>query len=484
MCLQTQEGQYNGGVAVRTMALANGRKYDDIENEVFALCEDIHMPTRAVEALRRVYADPDGMYLNDLRCFVEPLACADYTRSEWAGKELAAAASGTLSVVDAHGRSVAVNAHDCNDATDSDGRYEAAGAGVAGDVNADIVELAGVESADDTGIASDGGIIVNTGIASGAGDIIDTADIAKVVDAVKPANSVGNVNTTEIAVDTDVAADASAAGVVNVGNTVADIDTSEVVKVADGGKTGVTDVSNVTDTPVDTDTANTTNTAETRAVAALAVTLEAALRSWETIYVPRGIGRDVFTATMANIALFMGERIAAYDDVAFDRAWWCWQYTSGKQYRIGTLNFEMAVSHGNAQEAPFVAGQRLLHVHIPSDARLDPEHTHAAYRAARGFFAAHYPLWAGSPMVTKTWLLSPVLRPMLPERSRILAFARDYEVLHVTPDSDDGNFFVFGRSDLPLGELPQQTGLQRSAAALLQAGGHIGVAFGRLRLDD
>lgn len=483
-----QEGQYNGGMAVRTMALANGRKYDGIENAVFALCEDIHMPTRAVEALRCVYADPDVTYLNDLRCFVEPLACVDYTRSEWAGKELAAAASGTLPVADAHDRSVAVNAHDCNDETNSDGRYEAAGAGVAGDAN---VDTAGVESADDVGIARDGGIIVDTGIASGAGDVIDDADIAKVVEAAKTANSVGGVNTTEIAVDTDVAADASAAGVVNVGNTVADIDTAEVVKVADGDKTGVTDVGNVTDaadavagTTDTADVANTTNTAETRAVAALAVTLEAALRSWETIYVPRGIGRDVFTATMANIALFMSERIAAYDDVAFDRAWWCWQYTSGKQYRIGTLNFEMAVSHGNAQEAPFVAGERLLHVHIPSDARLDPEHTHAAYRAARGFFAAHYSLWAGSPMVTETWLLSPVLRPMLPERSRILAFARDYEVLHVTPDSDDGNFFVFGRPDLPLGELPQQTGLQRSAAALLQAGGHIGVAFGRLRLDD
>ena len=87
-------------------------------------------------------------------------------------------------------------------------------------------------------------------------------------------------------------------------------------------------------------------TAPDTAVTVLAVYLEAALRTWETVYVPRGIGRDVFAATMANMSLFMGERIAAYGDVLFDRSWWCGQYTSGRQYRIGMLNFEMAVSDG------------------------------------------------------------------------------------------------------------------------------------------
>ncbi|RSX53574.1 hypothetical protein D2E25_0897 [Bifidobacterium goeldii] len=223
---------------------------------------------------------------------------------------------------------------------------------------------------------------------------------------------------------------------------------------------------------------------ENHAVTVLAVTLEAALRAWDAIYVPHNIGRDIFTATMANIALFIGERIAAFDDVNFDRAWWCWQYTSGKQYRIGALNFEMAEYASEPAGLPFTPGERLLHVHIPSDASLDSVHTHAAYRAAREFFAQYFPQWANAPMVTETWLLSPALKTMLSERSRILAFARDYEVLHTSPNADDGNFFVFGRSDLPLDQLPQRTGLQRAAAERLRAGGHIGIAYGRLRAID
>lgn len=218
------------------------------------------------------------------------------------------------------------------------------------------------------------------------------------------------------------------------------------------------------------------------AVTVLAVYLEAALRSWETIYVPRGVDRDVFDATMANMALFVGERLAAYGDVRFDRAWWCWQYTSGRQYRIGELNVEMALADGTGDDGePFAAGTRLVHIHIPSDADMDPGRLHETYRAARAFVRRVHPQWADAPMVTETWLLSPTLRDLLRPDSRILAFASDFDVLHVDAESDAGTFFVFGRTDLPSDRLPQRTGLQRAAAALLQRGGHIGVAFGRLR---
>lgn len=207
-----------------------------------------------------------------------------------------------------------------------------------------------------------------------------------------------------------------------------------------------------------------------------------AMQDSYALYIEEKIPEKIFADTMKCFTRFLKEHEVSFGCCGFDRDFWTGRQLSLLLFRIGELEFEIVSEEGEKAEMP--RGEKhspyLLHVHIPSDADLSPERCDESFRMAEQFFAAHFPETAGSKFACDSWLLSPALKELLPEGSRILQFQNRFEIKHWNQDADDFLEWVFKRKDLLLEELPEETSLQRKMKAYLLNGGKIGEAYGEI----
>lgn len=192
-----------------------------------------------------------------------------------------------------------------------------------------------------------------------------------------------------------------------------------------------------------------------------------------------GVPGEIFDATMGCFARFVGEHRVSYGRYGFDRDFWTYRELSARLFRLGSLEFELAY---DADDVPAVAGSpRVINVHIPSDASLDPAQCDRSVVASRSFLAKFFPDWAGLPYWCESWLLSPALERLLPEGSHILDFQRRFDIRETDPDAPDWREWVFQRCGAPIAELPERTSLQRNMKRFLLDGGKVGIGIGRLK---
>ena len=146
-------------------------------------------------------------------------------------------------------------------------------------------------------------------------------------------------------------------------------------------------------------------------------------------------------------------------------------------FRLGELEFELA------ENKP---GQREIGVHVPSDIRLEPELLNDSLKQADTFLREYFPDWADLPRSCESWLLSPVLKELLPPDSRILRFQAAFDLREVLPEDDAALEWVFHvaqgqREGLDITKLPEDTSLQRKMKALLLSGRKPGAGEGLLK---
>ena len=92
-----------------------------------------------------------------------------------------------------------------------------------------------------------------------------------------------------------------------------------------------------------------------------------------------------------------------------------------------------------------------------------------------------FPEYEGKPIYCHSWLMSPLLKEMLPESSNILRFQ---ELFDMTPETTPGNdvlLWVFKNYKLPKEELPENTSLQRKLKRFYLDGGQFREGIGYLR---
>lgn len=191
-------------------------------------------------------------------------------------------------------------------------------------------------------------------------------------------------------------------------------------------------------------------------------------------YQRQEIGEEIFVDTMRCFSRFIRECYEMSGRFAFDRGWWTWRQLCMSLFRLGDLECELCTREG----------ERVISLHIPSDADLLPAAVDRSLGQIGSFVQRYFPQWAAAPMVCDSWLLSPALRPMLSQSSNIRAFAARFTIKEY--HSQDKEFFrwLFAvDTNTPLEQLPEQTGLQRAAKAYLQAGGSIGAAYGVMCSD-
>ena len=177
-------------------------------------------------------------------------------------------------------------------------------------------------------------------------------------------------------------------------------------------------------------------------------------------YEEKGIPEDIYVASMACFTRFVKEHMVSYGCYGFDRGFWTVRQLSLTVFRLGQLEYETTVHDG----------RKIISVHIPNSSKLEQKQLRQSYETAKAFFAKYYPDYADVPYGCHSWLLSPNLKEILPETSRIRYFQDQFTVLSTEP-SDDYLEWAFQRSDASVENLPERTSLQRSIKAFLLKGG-------------
>lgn len=159
-------------------------------------------------------------------------------------------------------------------------------------------------------------------------------------------------------------------------------------------------------------------------------------------------------------------------------AWWLMDFFRLKLFSIGRLQFRRRKFRKDM--GSYSQGAYYIDVHIPGGAPLTPELCAASYAEAADFFRQRY----GMEKILfgcHSWIISPEIKAILPEKSNILAFGRHYTVYETRTDPNSSAVsFIFNIPGVPadLDSLPEATSLQKAIKQHLKAGKTINTAFG------
>ena len=110
--------------------------------------------------------------------------------------------------------------------------------------------------------------------------------------------------------------------------------------------------------------------------------LECARQVCET-YQAKMIPDTIFLDTMKCFPRFLEECKKKNGHMFFDRGWWTYRQTSMAIFRIGELEYERKETDG----------EKVISIHIPSDADLSKEAVEDSLNRAKLFFGNYYPEW-------------------------------------------------------------------------------------------
>lgn len=189
-------------------------------------------------------------------------------------------------------------------------------------------------------------------------------------------------------------------------------------------------------------------------------------------YTDMGISDTIFFDTFGCFSRFVKEHKVSYGYYGFDRYWWSVRQLALEEFRIGELEYEFDQRDN----------MDIIAIHIPSDADMSKDKLQQSYEEAVAFFAKYYPDFQYQYFTCDSWLLSPGLKDLLDESSRIIQFQNAFQIISTRPQEKDYMNWVYKNRKLTsLDEVPQETSLQRKMKAYLQQGGMIGCAYGYLK---
>lgn len=191
------------------------------------------------------------------------------------------------------------------------------------------------------------------------------------------------------------------------------------------------------------------------------------------LYEEKGIPDDIFIATMKFFTRFINEHMVSLGTYRFTWAWWVPRQLSFNEFRIGELEYETIDNNEG----------KSISIHIPSDADMSTANLRKSYLDARKFFLNYYPEYKDANMYCDSWLLSPALEKLLPEGSNILKFQKAFMIDRVDYETNHFMYWVYKRDDIPWGDLPENTSLQRKMKEYILSGGKVGSASGKLIHD-
>lgn len=188
-------------------------------------------------------------------------------------------------------------------------------------------------------------------------------------------------------------------------------------------------------------------------------------------YEKRGIGKDIFTATMKFCTRFLYEHKTTWGTYQYVWAWWFPRQMALWEFRLGALEFELIEGK-----------EREVAVHIPSDADMSVESIQASLAAFRSFRDRYFADWQDVRLTCDTWMLMPQLQEFLGEDSKIVAFQKLFCIDEIDREATWYMGWIYPGYEKVDENLPEKTRLQRELKKYLLAGNVFGIAKGHMKI--
>jgi hypothetical protein len=188
-------------------------------------------------------------------------------------------------------------------------------------------------------------------------------------------------------------------------------------------------------------------------------------------YLNLGISEDVFIDTMKCYSRFINEHYNSYGNYGFDRAWWVYRQLSLTIFRLGELEYEMTIDKE----------EKVISIHIPSDAKLDVDKIKESIILSKAFFMKYFPEYMNVKYICRSWLLSSDLKNVLDKDSKIIKFQKFFDIIEEEKNHNSFMLWIFKKHYTDYRFLPEETSLQKNVKKYLLDGNGISLAYGVLK---
>lgn len=184
-----------------------------------------------------------------------------------------------------------------------------------------------------------------------------------------------------------------------------------------------------------------------------------------------GIPEEFFWDSMKDIAIWCEDYLSRYQKPGFKEWEWVGRSLRLEVFLIGRLQFEPTSLKRpvTLEEKTYYYGTPALEVHIPAGEPLYMEEIMNSLSQApeffQNYFGNQYHLFH-----CHSWLLSPNLKNILPEDSRIVQFQNLFSIYKTDNEERQAEERIFGFLSDDLHDYPENTSLQKAVKSYMLTG--------------
>lgn len=197
-------------------------------------------------------------------------------------------------------------------------------------------------------------------------------------------------------------------------------------------------------------------------------------------YLSLGVPEEIIEETFRDVSLRarLFEEKTGKPGISRDDALWFRHIMNLRIFKIGALQFqpfemiyldeeflgEAYMNFTKSQKEKLPAGARVINCHIQTGANLSTETVRDSFSDAHALFQKLYPETDFKAFIGYSWLLYPDMTKLLPENSKIKAFAENFEIIGAVQDNEQAFENLFGKAYKRPPKLKNATSLQKLAA--------------------
>ena len=191
------------------------------------------------------------------------------------------------------------------------------------------------------------------------------------------------------------------------------------------------------------------------------------------------VPEDIIAKTFRDVSLRekIYENKTGKPGISKDDALWFRHLINCEIFKIGVLQFqpfemvyldeellgEAYMVFSSEQKENLPAGAQVINCHVPQGTDLSTDEISKSFSDAQTLFGKIYPKPEFKAFLCYSWLLYPDMTKLLPEDSKIKAFAKNFEIIGTVQDNEQAFENLFGKIYKRPPKIKNPTSLQKLA---------------------